>query len=491
MYDNLIIDNIGINIYMYIQTKFYFCSMFSVYLSFAFSLWRVPGTVIEDPSMYMCDTLIEGTVCEGSGLAVYVTHDNPPTRPSTFYPISHAQWTFAESSNSGYLGVSSSDYPNISGKYSCLFTAPSTGEYTFQIEIEHTINNNVCHFSQEENPGYIEADLSYSGEGEDRGLVCVTRENRNCANKYKLTEYWFCRRGYYLVAGNQYPLFAGVRYNWTVPQSDNLYLRFIYQNPSGKTLRVSSSESIVGMTGYYAYVSSSPSPSISRSPSRSPSPSPSKSPTSSPSNRYTSGVNGGSGDSSSVTADSEKVSTVVISGSCAGVVVIVAICAVALWCVVRKRGKDKNPSSSGSTGLNKDGKEPDRSDTRASGAYSSNMSSVRKERLNSDRSGRSRSGHGSRMASAYSSHMNGVHRSRSDSRRSSRSRSGHGSRMASAYSSHMNGVRRSRSDSRRSSRSRSGHGSRMASAYSSHMNGVRNRSGHVSNGPQGRVTKRP
>ena len=37
--------------------------------------------------MFLCDILIDGDVCNNQSMAVYVTYDDPPTRPSAFYPL--------------------------------------------------------------------------------------------------------------------------------------------------------------------------------------------------------------------------------------------------------------------------------------------------------------------------------------------------------------------------------------------------------------------
>ena len=141
--------------------------MLNVYLSFAFSMLRDPVSETDDPSIYLCDTSIDGDVCNEKCMAIYVTHSDPPTRPSTFYPVANTKWTFTEINNLNYLGVSSSDVPNISGKFSDVFIPSKSGTYEFRADFAHDISGGVCHFGHKYwCSGFIEANLSYSGTGQ-------------------------------------------------------------------------------------------------------------------------------------------------------------------------------------------------------------------------------------------------------------------------------------------------------------------------------------
>ena len=393
--------------------------------------------------MFLCDTLIDGDVCNNKGMAVYVSQGIDPERPSTFYPISHTQWAFSTSSNSKYLGISSSDTPNVSGKFSGVFTAPSTDLYTFTLVAKHTIKNNVCYFPWPECSVFVEIDLSYSGTGSDLDGTCTIVTSTKCSDASKLL-YVTIDRYFNLVSGQQYPLFAGLRHVIPIPQTVSPWLKLTYHTSSSSTEHRIGKEAIAGLSGYSDTSTSSPSSSSGSNDSGGGGSESNGSvgSTPSPSNKYTTSVDSEVVENvSSVIVRTEKTTYAIVGGVSAGIVVVVDIIVTVLWFVIRKKRKNKNPSGSGSIGRRKDGNGPDRPDTRASGAYSSNMSGVRKSRSDSRHSSGSRSSHTSRTASAYSSNMNGVRKSRSDSRYSSGSRNGHGSRMASAYTSRMNGVR--------------------------------------------------
>ena len=126
----------------------YFCFMLNAYLSFAFSMLRVPVSETDEPSIYLCDTSIDGDVCNEKGMAIYFKHSDPPTRSSTFYLVANTKWTFTETNNLNYLGVSSSDVPNISGKFCCVFIPSKSGTYEFRVDFDHDISGSACHFGR-------------------------------------------------------------------------------------------------------------------------------------------------------------------------------------------------------------------------------------------------------------------------------------------------------------------------------------------------------
>ena len=453
--------------------------MLSVYLALVLGQSRVPVSVYGDPSSYLCDTSIDGSKCSSKGMAIYATYDDPPTRPSTFYIISHTQWCFTASSNSKYLGISSSSVPNISGKFSGVFTAPSTGYYTFQITVRHKITSNVCYFSLSESPAFVEADLEYSGTGEDYGGTCYVVMNTACADPNSQTEYCYCKRLYYLVSGNKYPLFAGARYNYAIPHAANLWLKLLYVNPSGTVARIGK-EAIGGLTGYTAYATTSSDSSSSTTTSSDSSSSITTSSVSSGSSvssstlspdEYTASMDDElDGDSSSVVVGSKKASGAIIGGSCAGGFVVVVVCAVTVWIFVRRTDK-KGESSGGNTvdqrkDSNESGQRVGSGRTSRSGYdRTSRMSSVRGSRVNSGRTTREGDDRTSRMSSVRGSRVNSGRTSRSGYDRTSRMSSVRGSRSNSGRTSRSGHDRSSRMSSVRGSRSNSGRTSREGDDY--------------------------
>ena len=348
--------------------------MLSIYLAFVLSSSGVnssgvrssrrPVSVSEDPSEFICDTSLGDSLCTKTGMGVYATYDNPPTRPTTFYPISHTQWSFTVNSNVKYLGISYQEVPNVSGKFSGVFTAPATGLFIFQLVTSHVINGNVCYFSTTENPSFIEADVSYSGVGTAYSLSCSTRTSSSCANYLVQTDYWYCERQYYLESGQKYPLFAGTRYNWTIPSSDPLWMRLLYRYPSGRTVRIGK-EAVVGLSGYAGYVSRSPSPTVSSSPGVSPSPSASRSQSSSrsPTEVYT---DDDSYDSNATTvSDSKKKTAILIGGTCAGLVAAAVLVVVTVWFIVKRvrDSEDRRKSSSHEQRISSSGSVMSRTDS--------------------------------------------------------------------------------------------------------------------------------
>ena len=389
--------------------------MLSIYLSLALSLSRVPGSETEDTGLYLCDTSVEGDICESTGMAVYVTYSDPPTRPSTFYPISPSQWNFSEANILKYLGVSSSDAPNVSGKFSGVFTPTQTGSYTFQLTVQHYLSVDACISDMSDYDSFIDADLSYSGTGESYSLSCSVSSTNTTS---LCIEYNYCRRKYYLVSGRQYPLFAGTRYNYTLPQTDNIWMRLVYTDPSSNTQGITD-EAIAGLRGYGAYTGSDSVSSSSVSTSSASSGSVSNGASSS--DGYTNGVDSGSdGNSSSLVVGSRKISNAVIGGVCSGIFVVIAVSAVIAWIVIMKKDDKTEPLDGDAFGRHKDSGMLDQrisgidfrygSGTRRENGRSSRRdtrpSSGRTSRSGVDHSGRMSNNRGSRASSGRTSRRN-------------------------------------------------------------------------------------
>ena len=381
--------------------------MLSIYLSFAFSLLRVSLSTAKDPSMYLCETLIDGDVCNEKGMAAYVTYDDPPTRPSRFYPISTSRWTFSEANVLQYLGVSSSDVPNISGKFSGVFIPSKSGIYTFKVNVDHVIVDGACHFNMWSCPVFIEANLSYSGTGVSHGGVCSVGLSWKC-NLETQAYASYLLSTFYFEAGNRYPLFVGLHSNWTVPQAHSLYMRLYYTDPDGITKMITD-DALVGFGGYTDYSSSS-------SASRSLVSISLASVSSEVISLVSSGSNVGvdsEGNSSLTIFGSKKTSSAVIGGVCAGITVVVAISAVALRVVLRKMDKEEEPPGSGAVDCHEDSNESGRSETcessdhssHTSSSYSIYMRSLRRRRSSSDDSGNVRIVRVRLQSSSSSSHQ--------------------------------------------------------------------------------------
>lgn len=406
--------------------------MFSIYLSLAFSLMRAPFADAEDPAMYLCETLIDGDVCDSTGMGVYVTYTTTPTRPSTFYPVSPTQWTFSKTNVLNYLGISSSDAPNISGKFSGVFTPTQTGNYNLTIAVDHTITDGVCHFTLGVCPVFLELDFSYSGTGVDNIGMCYTVcDETSCSDAHKKNSYSYADRMFYLVAGKQYPVFAGILDNYTIPQTDNLWMKITYTDPSGKTQTITD-ESVVGLSGYSATTSSGSTSSGSSSSSS----------TSSGSTSGNSIVNDGSdGDSSLTATDPVKTKVVIIGVACA-VVVVTVIVAVSACIIYRRKNKKDKSSGSDEFGRSKDSRDYDQQRSGrevmhdGSSRYGNDRSSRRSSRSSNSRSSREGSSRSSREGSSRSS--------RGGSSRSSREGSSRSSREVSSRSGRESGGRRSR-----------------------------------------------
>ena len=285
--------------------------MLSIYLSLALSLSRVPGSTTEDSGLYLCYTSINGDVCESEGVAAYVTYTDPPTRPSTFYPISSSEWNFNEANILKYLNVSSSDAPNVSAKFSGVLTPNETDIYTFSLLARHSSSVDTCSFRIGANDLFIYIDLSYSGTGGSYSLGCSVSRVIDTA---PCIQYSYCEAEYYLVAGEQYPIYAGARSNYTIQQTDNLWLGLTYWG--------SSSYDPTMTNGVVVGLSKDPESEDVISSSKISDP------------------------ESEDVISSKKISVGLIGGVCAGIVFVVAIASVAAWFIIRKVTKKDKPSNS-------------------------------------------------------------------------------------------------------------------------------------------------
>ena len=318
--------------------------MFYVYFAFVLGSLRSSRSV-EDSAMYLCDTEIEGSVCEGKGMAIYVTSDIPPTRPSTFYAISHTVWSFYEGTLQKYLGIDSTSNYYISPKYSGVFYPRKTGYHAFTLHVRHTISSKTCYFSLSEVACVIDIDLGYSGTGADYGLSARPVTTSSCSDSSK-TNVYICQRSFYLEKSQKYPLFAGLRYNWTIPMSTSprMYLYFVDSTSSSASSNyVTEKYANTGLSGYTSYTSSSASSAVSSSTSSSASSSTSSStsPSASSSASYNSSANSTDEDSdNAVSVKVKSTSIVVVTGACAGALVLVTIVAIALWAILWKTGDD-------------------------------------------------------------------------------------------------------------------------------------------------------
>ena len=377
--------------------------------------------------MYLCDISIDGNICKNKSMAVYITHTNPPTRPSTFYPVSHTQWTFSKTSNSNYLGISSSVAPNISGKFSGVFTPNRTGNYTFELVAKHENYDTACHFRIGDCPLFIEFDKDYAGTGRDFGGSCAVLQTVTCPDKDTETYYGQLSRVFYLVAGSSYPLFAGTRSNYTVPQTDNLWMKLTYTDPSNNT-RWITSEAVAGLSGYNAY---------SQSESKV----------------------GNSGQVAS--SDAKEFNFYIIGGACAGGLVIIIIVAVSIWIGCGKENKKGKSSNVDEFSRSRD-----------SSVYDHRRSSRDVKHSGGTRHGSSKSSRGeSRESSGRSSRDSGGRSSRGSGGRSSRDSGGRSSRDSDSYTSRGSDSYTSRDGGDRSSRDKGGYTSRDKGGYTNRDKG--------------------
>ena len=417
--------------------------MLGVYLWSVLYVLKIPVSSTEDPGMFLCDTLIDGDVCNKKGMAAYITYDDPPTRPSTFYPISFTSWYFNEANVLNYLGVSSSEAPSITAKFSGVFTAPESGRYVFNLVAQHTISDGQCYFSVPVRASslFLEPDLSYSGTGTDHGAMGWLHKTLECTDYGKFTNYAEITKDITLVAGEKYPLFAGIRYNWTVPITQNLYLYLGYKAPGDSTYLTIESEATAGLTGYSVTTSSGSSGDSSASDDSASGGSASDS---SASNDYASdgsSVDSVSGVNNSLTLKgSNKVNYDLIGGVFAGVIVVVVVVAIVFWVIFRRMSKKGEPSGSGPIDHRKDS---ERSGLRRKSDMDVEVGGGTLRRLDgsdrvstragSVRSGRMGSGLSGSAGGGHSSHANSAHRGRLSSGRSSRDDKGLRSRTPDRY----------------------------------------------------------
>ena len=389
-----------------------------------------------DPSLFLCDLTIEGSVCYSTGVAVYFSSGNPPPRPRNFYTISHTQWTFVGDDLESQMGFSYEEMPNVSGKFSCVFRPYYSGAYIFKLVIAHRIVDGNCKFSLTENPGIIVIDLNWSGTGTSYDLECTTRKNSQCTSNYDThTEYYYCERRYDIVRMNEYPFFAGITNDWALEYEDYLWLQVKYDDAKGYTnlLCTWQDDCYLGLLNYTQMptgtipedvsASASPEPSASASPRPSASASPKPSASASPESN------------SSVDSDASKTRVlkqpIVIGGICAGAIVLIVIVSTVLYIVLRDNGSGNSESmsrfSSNSkyAGGRKDSRTTSRSSSRPTSRGSSHYSSRGSARFSS----------GSVSNHRYSSRESSRASSRGSSRPTSRGSSHYSSRGSARYDS--------------------------------------------------------
>ena len=476
--------------------------MFFAYLSFALCVIRLTQSPTDDPSFFLCETNIDGgELCNKTGMAVYIAGGENPTRPSTFYPISHTQWTFEESTSLKYLGITGWDDINASGKFSGVFTAPSSGSYTFKMIASHTIGNSACKFRTDVSPVVIEVDLTYSRTGSGKSMTCTTQYNKKCTDYTLYTDYYTCTRVYTLVKGQAYPIFAGARYNINTTHSDLLWLKLTYT--VGKTTARIGKEAVLGLKGYTKTPTASASP--SRSPLPTSTPTASALPTSTPtasasadpdsSDAEFSDVESGDDDfsevessdydeditpsasastpSASISASASssddgsyitivgasKTNGVVVGGACAGVIVLIAVVVVALWIILRnKKRADAAKSGRSKSGA---GSSKGRRSNRTSGSSRRKSSGSSRRRSSGASSSRKSGGSSRRRSSGASSSR------RSGSSASGRNSSASASHKTSGTSSRRSGSASHRRSSGASHSRKSGASSRVSSSAAS------------------------
>ena len=449
--------------------------MSGVYLWFALCLSAFTGNMMYEPSIFLCDTLIEGSTCSSKGMAVYVSQGDTPTRPSTFYPISHTQWAFTASSNSKYLGISSSDYPNISGKFSGVFTAPKSATFTFLLVLTHTVTNGACYLSLSECPLFMEADLSYSGTGKDSGYSCYYTTSTSCSSDASYTYKYTMRRIFTFVKGSQYPLFAGMRHVTALPVTTAApWLKLTYYTSSVYYQARVGKEAVAGLSGYTDTSTTTKSSSSSAASSGNGSSAITSSAASSSSG--SSGDSPSEDDGSSTTASNlKKTNGAVVGGACAGVIVVVAAAAVGLWVLFGGKSGKKRTLLGFNLSSRKESNGSLRSGSRSGSGRTSRESRSRGGSRSTSRESRSRGGSGRTSRES---------RSRGGSGRSSRQSRSRGSSGRTSRESRSRGVS---GRSSRQSRSRGGSGrtsresrSRGVSGRSSRQSRSRGSSGRTS-----------
>lgn len=407
--------------------------MFGVYLAFVFGFKATPYSTLSDSSLFLCDLSIEGSVCDSSGASSYVTTDNPPTRPSTFYPISNTAWTFSTSNNNNYLGIDSSDSTEVSPKFSGVFYPTKTGLHNFLLYVAHTISSKTCYFSLDEVVAVLEMDLSYSDSGTDYGVSCRSQVASKCSDSTK-SYYYYCTRQLYLVSGNAYPFFAGMRYNWTVPQSVNPYLRVTYRVQSGSE-KLISSESVAGLDGYYP--SATPTASVSAMPTFTPTMTPNSDDTGD--EDVLTDVE--EEDSSSTASTTKKKQIYYLVGGGVGIVVVAIIGAVIIWLLVASNKKNNDSSGKesskgkGSSKSNGSGHRGSDKDSKHSKDHKSRSSTRDTSRASTRDTSRATSRDSSRVSTRDTSRASTRGRSRDSSRNVSRSVSRGSERTSSRKSS--------------------------------------------------------
>ena len=442
--------------------------MFFAFLSFAVCLIRVPHEPTVDSSFFLCDTDIDGSVCTNSGMGVYLSAGSPPPRPTTFYPVDRAIWTFTRSSSEKYLGVGDDwDQPNVSGKFSGVFKPTHAGVHTFTIIATHTVRNGKCRFPTNRSPVAVEVDISYSGFGSAGEAGCSTRFSSSCSDYYYYTNYFTCTRMYTLELGYKYPLFAGALYNSTIMNEDLLSLELIYTSPIATTQIVNSTTTVVGMSGYISTIAPTATPEATSSLTDS----------DYDSTDYTSSSSTASSsvdpstdseDSGATVSEIKKTNGAIVGGAFSGVFVFFVLLGLAIWIYaknVRRKSREAKKAKS------------------LSGTGRSGGLDRRRRRSSSSGSSRHKSGSSSRHKSGNSSRHKSGSSSRHKSSSSSRHKSGSSSRRKSSGSSH-----RKKSSGKSHRKKSSGSSHRKKSSGSSHRKKSSGKSNRRPNGISNRVS---
>lgn len=352
---------------------------------------------VQADTWFTCTDSIEGVeACNHRGLGAYVSWAWPPPypRPSVFYPLTKSSLTFTDTFVSETLGVQKTDQLFISGKFSGVFTANVTGNYTFELVAKHSKDPNYsdAHFKVSANTGVIDMDMSAGGT--KYTLSCERIYGNGCyhSNQNLFNSCKRCTRIFYLVAGGKYPMWAGLEDGARTAWGTNLYIDLTFTTPNNTVHWVRDVDAT--MNGNYtdgSGVDSNSSSSVSGSDSNS--------------------GNGASDDSDSNVASKTNGNIGTIIGVSVSTCVVLAavICAVVVWAVMKKRKSDKEAARSKRS---KSGASSKRSSHKKSGSSShkksSGASSSRKRRkssgASSSRRRRKSSGASSRKSTSDSSH---------------------------------------------------------------------------------------
>lgn len=380
----------------------------------ALGLVRSPRAPSDDPSLFLCNSSVHGDLCSSKGLALYVAAGLSPSYPEVMYQVTHSEWSFTQDFVENTLKVTYNDQPNVSGKFSCVFTPAESGVYYFELILTHDYHDLYqCDWLIGKPPGVIEMELT--DDDVERELTCVASANLSCKNPGYFTNYMNCTRRYVLTGGYAYPFYAGVAYNAGVDHAAKLKMKLTYKDPTGVTNYITEDDATVGVIT----PSPSPSSSLSRSPSKSPSYSPSKSVSAT-----------GNGASSVGSSTKSAVSGSAIGGVCAGLIFIMIVFAAAVWTFYKRITKARAAQSSGRSGSSSGSRKGGTSRREGSGSSSrrskGSSSSSRRSKGSGTSSRRRKGSPASSRRAGGSEVPKSGHRSKS-SGTSSRRKSGNGS----------------------------------------------------------------